>query len=136
LAVHDLVEIDAGDTFAYDHEGQTTKADRERAGADRVFGLLPATQQAHVRALWDEFEAQQTIEARFAHAVDRLQPLIQNASCGGGSWLNQNLTRDDIMRRMAPIETALPSLWPFVLETIDRYAASGVLGSDLDVDTK
>jgi putative hydrolase of HD superfamily len=128
LAVHDLIEIDAGDTFAYDFKGQTTKGERERAGADRLFGLLPDDQRAHLRALWDEFEAQESPEARFAHAVDRLQPLIQNASCGGGSWINQNLTRDDIMRRMAPIERALPAIWPFVLNVIDTYCASGVLG--------
>jgi putative hydrolase of HD superfamily len=129
LAVHDLIEIDAGDTFAYDFKGQTTKGARERAGADRLFGLLPDDQRARLREIWDEFEAQETHEAKFAHAVDRLQPLIQNASSGGGSWIDQNLTRDDILRRMAPIETALPSLWPFVLETIDRYCAAGVLGS-------
>jgi putative hydrolase of HD superfamily len=127
LAIHDLIEIDAGDTFAYDFKGQATKAERERAGAERVFGILPDDQRAYLRQLWDEFEAQETIEARFAHSVDRLQPLIVNASCGGGSWINQNLTQEDILRRMAPIETALPTLWPFVTQTIDRYCAAGVL---------
>src|SRR5437762_2142601 len=86
LAVHDLVEIDAGDTFAYDAAGHETKTEREAAAATRVFGLLPADQRQHVSALWEEFEAQESAESRFANALDRLQPLLQNASAGGGSW--------------------------------------------------
>ena len=79
VAVHDLVEIDAGDVSAYDVAALAAKAVREQAAADRVFGLLPPDQQQHFRRLWDEFEAHLTPEARFANAVDRLQPLIQNA---------------------------------------------------------
>lgn len=127
LVVHDLVEIDAGDTFAYDALGQATRRERERLAADRIFGLLPQHQAAHLRALWEEFEAQHTLEARFANALDRLQPLLQNLGSRGGSWHGHNLDRAQVMRRMAPVESALPGLWPFVLETIDSFCESGVL---------
>jgi 5'-deoxynucleotidase YfbR-like HD superfamily hydrolase len=127
VTVHDLVEIDAGDAFAYDAAAQSTKAERERAAADRLFGLLPADQGDYVRALWEEFEAQDTIESRFANAVDRFQPLLQNAHSGGGSWRTHDLTRADVLRRMAPIESAMPSLWPTVVEIVDAFCASGVL---------
>jgi putative hydrolase of HD superfamily len=127
ITVHDLVEIDAGDTFAYDLTGYETKIERERAAADRVFGLLPDDQATRLRALWEEFEGQVTREARFANAIDRLQPLLQNAYSGGGSWSAHDVTREQVLRRMAPIETALPALWPLVLELLDRFCASGVI---------
>jgi putative hydrolase of HD superfamily len=127
MAVHDLVEIDAGDTFAYDATAQITQAQREIAAADRIFGLLPPDQVSRLRAVWEEFEAQETPEARFAHAVDRFQPLLQNAFAGGGSWNTHDLSRDQVLRRMAPVESALPGLWPTVLKIIDAFCASGVL---------
>ena len=96
VAVHDLVEIDAGDVSAYDVDAFAAKALREQAAADRIFGLLPADQQQQFRQLWDEFELHATPEARFANAVDRLQPLIQNAHSGGGSWRGQTLVRGQI----------------------------------------
>ncbi len=127
MAVHDLVEIDAGDTFAYDTGGLMTKAIRELAAADRIFGLLPDEQASYFRALWEEFEARETAESRFANALDRFQPLLQNASSGGGSWRNHSLTRDQVLQRMAPVEIALPRLWPTVLEIVDSFCASGML---------
>jgi putative hydrolase of HD superfamily len=127
VAVHDLVEIDAGDTFAYDALAQTDKAERELAAADRVFGLLPTDQRAHFRALWEEFEAQHTPEACFANALDRFQPLLQNAHSGGGSWRTHDLTRADVLRRMAPVESALPTVWPSVIQIVDAFCACGVL---------
>ena len=127
LAIHDLVEIDAGDTFAYDAQDQLTKAARETAAAERIFALLPDEQAGRLRTLWEEFEAHATPEARFANAMDRLQPLLQNASAGGGSWRNLALTREQVLHRMAPIETALPVVWPRVVDIIDSFCASGVL---------
>jgi putative hydrolases of HD superfamily len=127
MVVHDLVEIDAGDTFAYDAAAQATKMAREVEAADRIFSLLPPDQASEFRALWEEFEAQRTVEARFAHAVDRIQPLLQNAHSGGGSWSTHSVTRDQVLRRMAPIETDLPALWPLVLDIIDRFCAAGVI---------
>jgi putative hydrolase of HD superfamily len=127
LAVHDLVEIDAGDTFAYDPHDHATKAERELAAADRIFALLPPDQASRVRALWEEFEAQETAESRFANSIDRLQPLLQNARSRGGSWREHNVNRGQVLRRMAPIETTLPAAWPLVLQIVDEFCASGVL---------
>jgi putative hydrolase of HD superfamily len=129
IAVHDLVEIDAGDTFAYDVSAQEGKELREGQAAERIFGLLPPDQMERVRQLWEEFESQTTPESRFANAVDRLQPLLQNAFAGGGSWSTHHVTRDQVMHRMAPIETAMPALWPFVVALIDHFCASGVIRS-------
>ena len=125
--VHDLVEIDAGDTFAYDTEGIETKAAREQAAADRIFGMLPVDQRRYIRELWDEFEAQETREARFANAIDRLQPLLLNAHSGGGSWLTHNLNRDQVLGRMAPIASAMPDVWPAVVKVVDTFCATGVI---------
>jgi putative hydrolase of HD superfamily len=127
VTVHDLVEVDAGDTFAYDTAGQATRAARELAAADRIFGLLPPDQSSYIRALWEEFEAQETPESRFANAVDRLQPLLQNAGSGGGSWRTQHLRREQVLQRMGPIESALPRLWPLVVEIVDSFCASGLI---------
>ena len=129
VTIHDLVEIDAGDAFAYDDAAQSAKAARELAAADRLFGLLPADQTSYVRGLWEEFEAQETIEARVANALDRFQPLLQNAHSGGGSWRTHDLTRADVLRRMAPVEHALPTLWPVVVHIVDSFCDLGVLRS-------
>jgi putative hydrolase of HD superfamily len=127
LAVHDLVEIDAGDTFAYDAQDLVTKAERELAAAERVFALLPPDQASRLRALWEEFEAQETPEARFANAMDRLQPLLQNACAQGGSWRDHDVERAQVLRRMAPIRSAVPAAWPLVMKIVDDFCASGML---------
>ena len=125
LLVHDLVEIDAGDTFAYDAAANEGREERERAAAARIFGLLPAEQGGELRALWEEFEAGDTADARFAAAVDRLQPLLANDRSGGGSWREHAVARDQVLRRMAPIERALPAVWPAVLDVVERNCALG-----------
>ena len=130
VIVHDLVEIDAGDTFAYDVSAQETKAERERAAADRIFGLLPADQRDRIRRLWEEFEAHETPESRFANALDRLQALLLNSSSGGGSWRTARITRAHVLRRMAPVESVLPDVWPYVVEVIDAFCASGGIAVD------
>jgi putative hydrolase of HD superfamily len=124
LAAHDLVEIDADDTFAYDVEAGRTRADRERRAADRLFGMLPADLGAKLRALWEEFEAHETPEARFANAVDRFQPFLQNLSTEGGTWRIYHPTREQVLRRMDPVRTALPALWPFVHGEIEQFFSS------------
>jgi putative hydrolase of HD superfamily len=125
LAVHDLVEIDADDTFAYDAEANRTRAERESQAADRLFGMLPPDLAAELRALWEEFEAHQTAESRFANAVDRFQPFLQNLATDGGTWRIYHPTREQVLRRMDPVRTALPALWPLVKTAIEEFFPSG-----------
>lgn len=126
LLVHDVVEIDADDTFAFDVAGNASKAARETAAANRLFGLLPDDVGRELRALWDEFEAGETREARFANALDRFQALVQNDAAGdGGTWHAHGVTREAVLRRMAPIETGAPGLWPAALAAIERATAAG-----------
>jgi putative hydrolase of HD superfamily len=125
--VHDLVEIDAGDTFAYDAVHHEAKAVRERDAADRIFGLLPDDQAAAFRGWWEEFEAQQTPSSRFANALDRLQPLLLNMHSGGGSWVAHRVGRSQVLRRMHPIQLWMPDAWPYVIGVIDRACAAGMI---------
>lgn len=127
VTVHDLVEIDAGDTFAYDLQAALDKEDRERRAAERIFGLLPAEQGSAVLALWHEFEAGATAEARFANALDRLQALLQNLKAGGGSWVAYQVTKPAVYRRMEPIRTTLPEIWPAVVDVIENAASAGLI---------
>jgi putative hydrolase of HD superfamily len=123
LVVHDLVEIDAGDTFAYDAAGNATKEERERRAADRIFSLLPTGLREDLRSLWEEFDQAATPEARFANAVDRIQPFLQNRETGGGPWHVHNLSREQVLARMDPVRTELPQLWPTVLDAVDDFFA-------------
>ena len=125
--VHDLVEIDAGDTFAYDLSANVGKEERERQAAARILGLLPAEQVAELMALWEEFEEQATATSRFANAIDRLQPLLNNHHSGGGSWKVHGVTRAQVLRRMAPIEGAMPGIWPMVVDIVERNCALGYI---------
>jgi putative hydrolase of HD superfamily len=127
LLIHDVVEIDAGDTFAYDVAGYSDKADRERRAADRLFGLLPADQATEFRALWEEFEAVTTPESHYANALDRLQPLLLNSRTGGGSWSNHRVTRAQVLTRMEPIRHGAPALWPVVTAIVEDASARGWL---------
>ncbi|MBW1891807.1 MAG: HD domain-containing protein, partial [Deltaproteobacteria bacterium] len=99
LLVHDLVEIDAGDTFCYDQKGNADKLERETKAADRIFNILPEDQAASFRSLWDEFEAGKTAEARFAAAMDRLQPLLHNYNTEGGTWKEHRILKDQVIIR-------------------------------------
>jgi len=110
LLIHDIVEIDAGDTFAYDSAALVDQAERERRAADRIFAILPAQQASEFRALWDEFEEKQTAVSLFANAMDRLQPLLHNFFTDGGTWHANAVTAADVYRRMAPIGKASPAL--------------------------
>jgi putative hydrolase of HD superfamily len=126
LLVHDVVEIDADDTFAFDVAGNLDKLDRETAAAERIFGLLPADAAREFRARWDEFEANETQEARFANALDRFQALVQNDAAGdGGTWRAYGVSREAVLRRMAPIEAGAPGLWPAALQAIERATEAG-----------
>ncbi|MGB3439404.1 MAG: HD domain-containing protein [Actinophytocola sp.] len=110
VVVHDLVEIYAGDTPIYDDKLRIDQAERELAAADRLFGLLPADQAREFRALWDEFEERRTPEARFAKAIDRLEPNLLNWMAGGGTWLTPGVTADVVRSRTAHIGDASTAL--------------------------
>lgn len=129
LMVHDVVEIEAGDTFCYDEQDKQDVHEREQAAADAIFGLLPHDQAAELRALWDEFEARQTPESRFANAMDRIQTLFQNLHTRGGTWRLHDIDRPRVERRMAPIKEAAPGLWPTVQAVLDKACDEGWLKS-------
>ncbi len=125
VLVHDIVEIDAGDTFAYDTAGIVTKKERERQAADRIFGLLPPEQGTELRSLWEEFEAEETEDAQFANAIDRLEPCLLNANTEGGTWKQHSPSLDKVMVRMNPVKLYMPKVWPVVEKIIDEAVANG-----------
>ncbi|WP_244085306.1 HD domain-containing protein [Desulforhabdus sp. TSK] len=127
LLIHDLVEIDAGDTYCYDIEGHADKAQREQAAADRIFNILPADQAVELRALWDEFERGQTPESRFAAALDRLQPLIHNYTTGGKMWQHHGVKKDLVVARNRHMELGAPTLWKYAAKLIDDAVAGNML---------
>lgn len=125
LVVHDIVEIDAGDTFVYDSVGALTKTDRETAAAERIFGLLPADQSAEVRALWDEFEAGDSPEARWARALDRLMPLLHNYHTQGRSWREHGIRSEQVLARNAQIGQGSEALWVYAQMIIADAVSKG-----------
>ncbi len=125
--VHDIIEIDAGDTFAYDPVGYLDKEAREQVAADRIFALLPPPQAAELRALWDEFEAGVTPEARFANAMDRLLPVLQNYRNNGGTWVEANLDRARVDARLSPIAEGSTAIWDYVCAVLDDAMAQGMI---------
>jgi putative hydrolase of HD superfamily len=125
LLLHDLVEIDAGDTFAYDVDGHADKEAREQAAADRLFGLLPDDQGAWARQLWDEFEACSTAEARFALALDRLQPVLLNHANGGGPWREHGISKDRVLHRNGVVADASQLLMMIVRARVDELDQAG-----------
>ncbi|MDD6274645.1 MAG: HD domain-containing protein [Clostridiaceae bacterium] len=127
LTVHDLIEIYAGDTFAYDAAGNSDKAAREAASADRLYAMLPEEQGAYYRALWEEFDAMETPDARFAASLDRLQPLLSNWLNEGGTWRVHNVHPEQVYRRMEPIKTGAPKLWELADRIIRASVARGYL---------
>ena len=128
LLLHDVVEIDAGDTFAYDESSHADKAEREARAADRLFGLLPDDQQRELRALWDEFEAGQSSEAKLARALDRLQPILMNHRCGAiSSWAQHGISKDQVLSRNHEVQTLSPALWQLLNRCCDEAIAGGFL---------
>lgn len=128
LLIHDIVEIDAGDTPLYEAHGD--QDDRERRAADRLFGLLPAARGAELRALWDEFEAGESADARFARALDRFLPLLHDIRTGGGSWARTpGLTVDVVRTRVSVIERGSPELWVYAQRVLDEAVERGYLAA-------
>lgn len=134
LLVHDLVEIDAGDTYIYDEAGRADKEARERAAADRIFNLLPADQARRIDELWQEYEARQTPTARFAYAIDRLQPLLLNAGSNGTSWREHGIRHSQAAGVNRPIGDALPLAWELARTLLDHCADEGHLADDRPVE--
>lgn len=127
LLLHDVVEIDAGDTFAYDEAAHADKAERERVAAERIFNLLPADLAGEVFALWEEFEAGETPEAKYAEALDRLQPILLNYGSGGIAWREHGISSEQVTARNRHIEAGAPALWTYVRGLIDRAVSNGRL---------
>ena len=123
--IHDVVEIDAGDTYAYDEEGLATQKERESKAADRIFGLLPDDQRDELHALFDEFEAYETPESRFAHVMDNFQPLLLNHTNDGGDWRENHVTKSQIYRRNALTYKGSEEIWNTMKALVDEHIRKG-----------
>ncbi|MCQ2433801.1 MAG: HD domain-containing protein [Oscillospiraceae bacterium] len=130
VLIHDIVEIDAGDTYAYDTAGNATKAEREQKAAERLFGILPKEQGAHFRELWDAFEAGSTPEARFAASLDRIQPLTLNYCKGGISWKRRDIKRSQVEGRIQTVYDGSEVLGDYAMELIRRASEEGLLRNE------
>lgn len=128
LLIHDIVEIDAGDLFAFaDEEELAAQELKELQGAQRIFGLLPAAQFATTKALWLEFEQAQSADARFAKAMDRVLPVLQNMDNNGGSWALHGVHKQQVLARNAYLQTLAPQLWDYVCQQVELAVQKGWL---------
>lgn len=128
LLIHDIVEIDAGDTFAFAQQQELDgQEDKEIEAANRLFGLLPESQFSELKLLWLEFEAAETNDARFAKAMDRVLPLIQNMANEGGSWVRHKVKKSQVLERNKYLNGLTPTLWVYACEQIDTAVANGWL---------
>lgn len=127
VLVHDLVEIDAGDTYAYDTAGNQTKRERELAAAERIFSILPEDQAQFIRGLWDEFEEGETPEARFANTVDKVQPLTLNDITGGIAWREHDVAAVQVIERNSRTHEGSEALWDYCRKIIDENREKGNL---------
>ena len=130
VLVHDLVEIDAGDTFVYDVEGRREQAHREQEAAERIFAILPADQAGEIHGLWEEFEARQTPEAQFAASLDRVQPLLHNYFTQGATWRAHGVTVEMVRKRNRHVADGSPELWRFAEAMIADAVARGYLAKE------
>lgn len=130
LLIHDLVEIDAGDVFLYDTVVNHTNTEAELTAARRIFGLLPAAQADDLIAVWEEFEAGETDESKFARAMDRLEPLLQNRSNSGGTWQEFNVKYDTVVEKKSVIREGSQHLWNYAKTLIDQSVEDGILQKD------
>lgn len=125
LLIHDLVEIDAGDTYAYDSAGAETKWAREVQAAERIFGLLPKDQGGFFKELWEEFEAYESVEAGYAHLLDNFQPLLLNDASGGKSWAEHGVRKSQIYKRNEKIEATSKDVWKCMQDIIEKHIQKG-----------
>ena len=125
VLIHDLVEIDAGDTYAYDSEGAKTKREREVRAAERNFGLLPEDQGRYFRELWDEFEAYESADAKYAHLLDNFQPLLLNDASGGRSWSEHDVKKSQIYKRNEKVAETSETVWECMQEIVQKHIDAG-----------
>lgn len=127
ILIHDLVEIDAGDTYAYDVTGNQTKRAREEAAADRIFGMLPKDQEHELRRLWEEFEENETPEAMYAHVMDNFQPLMLNDSNDGGDWKKRGIKKSQVLKRNEKTADGSKAIWECMELMINKNVEDGNL---------
>ena len=125
--IHDIVEIDAGETYAYDAEAKKSEKAREKAAADRLFGLLPDDQNEKLRSIWEEFEAYETPEAKFAHVMDNFQPMLLNHSNHGGDWKEHGIRRSQTEKRNEKTPEGSAAIWDYMKKILDENVAAGSL---------
>ncbi|MBO5998114.1 MAG: HD domain-containing protein [Lachnospiraceae bacterium] len=131
ILIHDLVEIDAGDTYAYDEDGKLTQRQRELAAAERIFNILPKDQAARFRELWDEFEERKTPESKFARTLDNIQPAMLNAASGGISWQEHQVRLSSILKRNEISPEGAGALWDYSRENfIMPNVENGIITDD------
>ncbi len=127
VLIHDIVEIDAGDTFIYDTEKSHSNSDEERLAAQRIFGMLPKEQAEELIAIWEEFEAGITNEAKFARTMDRLEPLLQNTSNKGGTWSEFGVNYEKVHEKKSIMKEGSESIWSYAKELINESVKNGIL---------
>lgn len=127
VLIHDIVEIDAGDTFIYDTQKDHTNTAEEFEAAKRIFGLLPADQAAHFIAIWEEFEEGKTAEAKFARTMDRLEPLLQNASNQGGTWSEYQVPYQKVYEKKKIMKEGSETIWEYAEKALNESVAKGIL---------
>ena len=134
VLVHDIVELDAGDTYAYDDAGNATKHEREVAAADRIFNILPADQAKYLRNLWDEFEEDSTPEARFAHTLDHVQPVMLNDASGAKAWKEHAIKLSQVLKRNSSTAKGSEKLWEYTYNNfIEPNVKTGSIEKDLSL---
>ncbi|MDF2474845.1 MAG: hypothetical protein K0S24_328 [Sphingobacterium sp.] len=130
VLIHDIVEIDTGDTFIYDTQKAHSNTEEERLAAHRIFGLLPGYQAEELIAIWEEFEAGETQDAKFARAMDRLEPLLQNSSNNGGTWNEPGVNYNKVYAKKSVIKAGSNVLWEYAEGLIDDGVKKGILKKD------
>lgn len=126
VLIHDIVEIDAGDTYAYDEVGNQSKREREVKAAERIFHLLPEDQARMLRDLWEEFEAQETPEAKFANTLDKIQPIMLNDATGGLAWREHDVKKSQVMGRNKRTHEGSEALWEYARNLIEKHVGSDI----------
>ena len=127
LVVHDLVEIYAGDTFAYDDKGNEDKEAREAAAADKLFSQIPPEQGQEIRSLWEEFDAMETTDSKYAACLDRLQPFLHNTLTEGFTWVESGTNRAKVEKRMHIIKEFMPEVYTWIEKNLDNAVEKGWL---------